>query len=372
MYPLETINQASQQLPAASPAQATDILRQLVREFSNGSYLITSGKIVDETGATTPDFEAVIHAQYKPDPSQPVSIPADTAAVALCICDNMTIADLRAAYDKIKQAKLLKKKPAIDGRSTITLGLIFALKTNLTLNQIADEIEQLNSETPDRIWTDMVAVVSNGILNYQGQFVTQDMGGDWLPPAEGAAAIQTTPIYIVTILKPTGEHTLHAMLHYMMGHLTFFGAAPKLTDITPALQNLPKHGVVRQGYQYNLSGVLRPVPEEMQRDKMMPTIPLLILDLKKKELGQIRYVKWQDGGLIVLKGKLPLEGILIFLGKAEIMQKLRVTKLPDVQLSNILPLNEADFRQMLTNFQQRFKYDHQYTTRKICSSKNLG
>jgi hypothetical protein len=298
MSPLEILNQASQHLLPASPTQAADILCKLVKDFSNGSYLITSGKIVDETGASTPDFEAIVHSQYESGPTQPPGIPAEAAAVAICICDNMTITDLRTAYDKVKQAKSLKKKPAIDGRSTITLGLILALKTNLTLNQIADEIEQLNSGTPDRVWTDMVAVVSNGILNYQVQFVTQDMGGDWLPPAEGAAANQTLPVYIVTILKPTGEYTLHAMLHYMMGHLAVFGAAPKLTDITPALQNLPKHGVVRQGYQYNLSGILRPVPEAMHRDKMMPTIPLLILDRMKKELGQIFYVKWQDGGLI--------------------------------------------------------------------------
>ena len=262
MPPLEIINQASQQLLTTSPSQARDILRQLVNEFSNGSYLITSGNIVDETGGTTPDYEAVIHAKYDPAPQNPSSIPADAAAVVFCICDNMTVADLRAAYDKIKQAKYLKKKPAVDGRSTITLGIILALKTDLTLNQIADEIERLNARTPDRIWTDMVAVVSSGILNYQGQFVTQDMGGDWLPPAEGAAANQTMPIYVVTVLKPTGDYTLHALLHYTMGHLMVFGAAPQLTDITPAIDNLPKHGVVRQGYQYNLSGVLRPVPEE--------------------------------------------------------------------------------------------------------------
>lgn len=353
MSPLEEINQASQQLVTASRSQAKDILCQLIAGFSSGSYLTTSGNIVDETGATTPDFEAVVHAKYDPDPKHPTSIPANAAAVAFCIYDNMTVPDLHAAYDKIKQAKSLKKKPSVGGHSTITLGIILALKTDLTLNQIADEIEQLNAGTPDRVWTDMVTVVSSGILNYQGQFVTQDMGGDWLPPAEGATANQTMPIYVVTILKPTGNYTLHALLHYMMGHLTFFGAAPQLTNITSALDNLPKNGVVRQGYQYNLSGVLRPVPEEMHRDKMMPTLPLLILGPNKKELGQILYVKWQDGGLIVLRGQIPLEGIVVFLSDAEIMKKLRVTKLPDVQLSNILPLSEVQFRQMLINFQQR-------------------
>jgi hypothetical protein len=265
----------------------------------------------------------------------------------------MAIGDLRAAYGKIKEAKSLKKKPAIDGRSTITLGIIVALKADLTLNQIADEVEQLNADSPDRVWTDMVAVMGTGILNYQAQFVTQDLGGDWLPPAEGAAASQTMPIYVVTVLKPTGKQTLHAMFHYLMGHLTFFGAESKLMDITPALKNLPKHGVVRQGYQYDLSGVLRSVPEEMHRDKMMPTVPLLILDPKKNELGQIRYVKWQDGGVIVLRGKLPLDGIVIFLGVQDILRKLRITRLADVQLSNVLPMSETQFQQMLANFQQR-------------------
>jgi hypothetical protein len=208
---LEAINQASQQLRSASPSQATEILRLLINEFSDGSYFVTSGNIVDETGAATRDFEAIIHEKVEVDPKHLASIPADASAVAICILDNMTIGDLRAAYDKIKEAKSLRKKPAIGGRSTITLGIIVALTTDLTLNQIADEIEQLNAATPDRVWTDMVAVIGVGILNYQVQFVTQDLGGDWLPPAEGAAANQTMPIYVVTVLKPTGEQTLHAM-----------------------------------------------------------------------------------------------------------------------------------------------------------------
>jgi hypothetical protein len=48
-----------------------------------------------------------------------------------------------------------------------------------------------------------------------------------------------------------------------------------------------------------------------------------------------------------------LDGILVFLGNQEIMQKLRITRLSDVQLSNVLPLSEAQFRQMLTNFQRQ-------------------
>ena len=96
----ETIDQASQQLRSASPSQAADILRLLIGEFSDGSYLVSSGKIVDETGAATRDFEAIIHEKFEVDPKHPASIPADASAATFCIFDNMTIADLRAACDR--------------------------------------------------------------------------------------------------------------------------------------------------------------------------------------------------------------------------------------------------------------------------------
>jgi hypothetical protein len=73
MNVLETIDQASQQLRGASPSQATDILRQLTSEFSNGSYFTSHANIFDETEATTGDFEAVIHAKFIVNLKHPAS-----------------------------------------------------------------------------------------------------------------------------------------------------------------------------------------------------------------------------------------------------------------------------------------------------------
>jgi hypothetical protein len=67
-------------------------------------------------------------------------------------------------------------------------------------------------------------------------------------------------------------------------------------------------------------------------------------------LSTVQFVPWQDGGVVILKGKLPLEGLLIFLGVAGLRWGGGV-KRNDVQISNVLPINWVNFIQMLQGFQ---------------------
>ena len=68
----------------------------------------------------------------------------------------------------------------------------------------------------------MVAILSQGIINYSVQFPTEQLSGDFLPPAAGALQNYIPPIYVVIVMKPTGEHTLHHMIAFIAVHLTLF------------------------------------------------------------------------------------------------------------------------------------------------------
>src|SRR5262249_1552947 len=69
-------------------------------------------------------------------------------------------------------------------------------------------------------------------------------------------------------------------------------------------------------------------------------------------LATLQFMPWQEGGVILLRGQLPLEGLLIFLGlDAEVLGRAMIMKLPDAQLSSVLPITREHFNEMLARIQ---------------------
>jgi hypothetical protein len=78
-----------------------------------------------------------------------------------------------------------------------------------------------------------------------------------------------------------------------------------------------------------------------------------IEDYKGELLSTIQFLPWQDGGVLLLKGKLPLDGLMVFLG-GEVLAKAGVIRRPpDLQLSYVLPITPANFAEMLNRLQQQ-------------------
>ncbi len=69
-------------------------------------------------------------------------------------------------------------------------------------------------------------------------------------------------------------------------------------------------------------------------------------------LAAVQYLPWADGAAILLHGKLPLEGLLVFLGNAT-AGRGKVIKFEGAQLSYVLPISEADFIAWLTRVQRQ-------------------
>jgi hypothetical protein len=107
-------------------------------------------------------------------PDSRKSIPADVLACAIDVHVNLGIDELRASYNKIAQAKKLAKdspprladKPIADA----TMGVIFSADSNIPLETIAEELEDLNKGHSHQHWVDLVIVLSRGIINYVCQF----------------------------------------------------------------------------------------------------------------------------------------------------------------------------------------------------------
>jgi len=98
---------------------------------------------------------------------------------------------------------------------------------------------------------------------------------------------------------------------------------------------------------------LKPVPRQFYADRYIPPLPVRIEDSGGELLSTVQFIPWQDGGVVLMRGKLPLESILVFLGK-EALSKGGITKLvPGFQLSYVLPIKQADFIEALTRLSRQ-------------------
>jgi hypothetical protein len=345
------------QVAAVGAGTLSAELRAGIERYVGWPYRVASATIDDTDGVVSDSFAAVVYTAKGNSPSAaPMQLPADSVAVVVDATDNLTIESFQVAYARVARAKRLKKSPApkMDSpTTTVTLGVIYAQKSNFPLEVFAEELERLNAETPSREWPDMIVVGSMGAIQYAVQFPGESLSGDYLPPAEGALNNYIPAVYVVIVLRPTGIFTFNKMMSFVVAHLCIFLPGAKLSNFTEFLDDVPKMAVVVSGYQYDLNGNLNPVPRNQYQDRFVPALPFQITDRRGEHMATIQLIPWQDGGAILLRGKLPLFGLLPFFGRQDILKAGVVTRPGDVQISYVLPITPADFGDMLTRFQQR-------------------
>jgi hypothetical protein len=338
--PAKSFYNAGQELAAASGTGIAVALNQILNRSLGWPFRAATGQVVDLQGQKTETFGTLIYTTSEKDsPVEPVEITADALACVVDVSETLDLASFRSAYERIDQVKRLKKSPAPEMKgvphTTITLGIIFTAQTSVPVEALAEELDRLNSQTPSTQWPDMVVVQSKATINYAVQFPGEKLSGDFLPPAEGAFTSGVPAMYIVT---------------FMIAHLAIFSPGTKLPNWANILADTPKDVITLCGYQYNLRGELLPVPRQFYNDRYFPPPPLRIQDPQGNLLSTIQFLPWQDGGVVLLRGKLPLEGLLVFLGKDAL--KGKITR-GDLQISYVLPITQADFNVLLRRIQSQ-------------------
>jgi hypothetical protein len=260
------------------------------------------------------------------------------------------------AYARVAAAKRLQKKPApkLKGNPTtiVTMGLILAQHSDLSMETLAEELDHLNHATPARERPDMLVLTSTGTINYAVQMPGESVTGDFLPPAEGALDAFTPAMYIVIVLRPAADYSLNKMIAFVLAHLEIFSPGAKLPKWIDVLNGVTSQAVTANGYQFNLRGELVPVPREFYNDRYLGPQPFVVEAPDGTPLATLQFLPWQDGGAILLYGKLPLDGLLIFL-RRDALKRAGVVRTAKGQLSYVLPITAADFRRMLLRLQQR-------------------
>jgi hypothetical protein len=327
------------------------------------AFAAQAGCVLDSQGNKSPEFAAIVHTAVlgNKNSSAADGFHAEDVAVVVECVPILDISTLQNTYTKIAAAKAIVKIPRRkDGTvsSDRTLGMIVAKSCSVSLDDLAEELDRLNQQTASANWPDMIAVLDSGTINYAVQFPGGGVLGDHMPPAADVKATHRPPMYIVMALKPTADFTFSKFFSYLVAHLSIFAPAATIPKWPEILEGVTDRSIILSGYQWDGNNQLVPVPPEFRNDRYIPPPPFRIEGPNGDLLAFLQYLQWKDGGVLMLKsmmpkGGLPLEGLMIFLGKEAFQHGGIVRSAPDTQLSNVLPINQQHFQLLLQRIQKQ-------------------
>jgi hypothetical protein len=314
------------------------LLNGLLTRYLVWPFQATSGKAYDATGAESEGFGSLIYTSSR----ALERVPADALACAMDSHQTLTLESLRNSYAKIAKAKSLAKSPVpkTSAKTPIadaTMGIIFAVDSSESLERLAEELQELNKQHSHNHWVDMVVILSRGTINYASQFPHQGLG-DFLPPARGT--VMRAPMYVHIVARAHFPFCLNRMCALLFSYLNFFSPGTALPPFKEMLEGVPTICMPIAAYQMNLSGELVPVPPEF-RFNPFAVVSFRVLDGSGAELGRVSYLPWQDGGVVRVTGKLPIETVLVFAGKEALSEP--VVRFGGDQLSSVIPLSRQQF-----------------------------
>lgn len=277
---------------------------------------------------------------------------AESLAGVIEVIQKLDLDGLRSAYRRIAIAKSLRKTSAPPSPYlNTTLGVIFALDSALPIELVGQHVDELNRTHPSHLWPDMVVLPGCGLLGYACQFPGEAVSADFLLPGKDIGF--GAPMYIHLFGRP-GELTLNRMFSILFMHAALFSPGVKVPDREDILSGAPQTGMTLAAYQSNSKGMLVPATADHYHGGSAFRQPLLrIEDHQGNLLSHLQFIPWQDGALVRLHGKLPLEGLLVFLGP--VAAKAMVIKRPDGQYAGVLPITQDDFKQMVGRNFTRWK-----------------
>ncbi len=353
----ERIRRGGEEARTIGPMHLAGHLRSTLSFLEQWPIRVSHGSVSDGIDAVGP-FAFIAHVSTaRGDQTAAEIISANSCAAVIDAVPHLDLAELARCHRRISAAKLLQrdKPPVLHDRpiSTSTLGAVFAQSTDLPFEVIVEELERLNASVGLNGWVDALLVCNAGLFHFGVQYPgdSRVMGGS-VPPARERAA-NPPPIYFVPVIRPGADQALNRLAFLIAGQLAFF---------SPGYQGPPAKEVLGEGahtpvlrrsaYSFALNGELRPVSNAEAFAHYLPR-PVLEIFHGRKTLGIIDRQVWQDGCVIALRGKAPLEGILAFLPPATGVD-LRVTRTASgLQLSQVLRLGHAEFIEMLNRFQAR-------------------
>jgi hypothetical protein len=324
-------------------SQRGTLLNAFLAGYLPWPFRVNGGKAFDSAGGQSLEFESMIYTS--PDNSN--RVPADNLACVIDVHEKLGLEQLRQSYEKIAHVKSLAKStiPAVSEGVPVadaTMGIIFAVDSDHSIESLAEEIVRLNREHCYRIWPDMVVVLSRGTVSLMCQMPYGKLG-DFLPPARDAS--HRHAMYIHVFARAHAAFALNKMCALLFPHLYFFQPGVGLPPYREILKEMPATGIPIAAFQFNLKGDLVPVPGHMHFDELfLFPLSFQVQDRKGNLLAKVQYLPWQDGGVVRVQGHFPIEGLLVFGGKDAISEP--IIRFQEEQTSGVIPMSRDQFKEM--------------------------
>lgn len=352
----QEIQKAAQALLEATYIPGANIaahLNSTLNQFMTFPFRAGSVRVIDSEGESA-QFDTVIYtSSATQSENQFAEVKADEIACGVQIVGNLGPEELRAGYERIAVIKRLKRTRISGIEYPINdtpLGIIFAVESDVPIEKIAEHMILLNKSHPSSEWPDMVVILTRGTINYAAQIYGEPIKGDFFLP--NITDFPVMPIYVHLFSRGLGLFSMNRMCFFLFMHLQTFSPGTKFPNMDEVLKDVPSLGITHSAYQFNLKCQLVPVTNELylEQDILAPP-PFRIEDSNGNLLSHLQFIPWQDGGVVRLIGKLPLEGMLVFLGN--VATNSRIIRQSEGAISGVLPIREAHFREMLARLQRQ-------------------
>lgn len=319
------------------------LLNTFLGQYLPWPYRADSGRAIDSTGAESSEFESMIYTSL----TAIESVPADNLACAIDVHEDLSLDRLHLSYEKIARVKAFAKTPISTVSQGVpvadaTMGVIFARDSDAPIETLAKELARLNGEHSYRVWPDMIVVLSRGTVNLACQIPYKPLG-DFLPPGRGAS--HRTAMYIHVFARAHAAFALNKMCAVLFPYLYFFQPGVGLPPYKAILKDMPATGMPIAAFQFNLKGDLVPVPTSMRFDELfMFPLSFRVEDKQGNLHAKVQYLPWQDGGVVRVQGKFPIEALLVFAGKSALSEP--IVRFQGEQTSGVIPMSRDQFKEM--------------------------
>ena len=307
----------------------------------NGSNPIDSGLVV-------------IHSDLAA--KSPVA-PIDTVAAVIDCHEVLTLEGLRESYRRLEAVKLATKSAAgatVNAVVDMTTGFIIARTSDISIEDLAAEMAQLNALTLSGQWPDGVAVLSTGFVNYTAEIPGRGESGDFFLPAKGlAGTMAPAAIYISLMVRATAELTFSKVASMVISRVAIFEPGIAVPDYRDFLAGIPRHGMPEVTYQFNLAGRLTAMSQRQVIASRL-NFEAFTIESGSEALGSVQFMEWQDGGVIVVRGRFPILPFFICLKKVVPgvpMSDMQHVGSDKMSVSFVLPINRGQFLRVLGQFQ---------------------
>jgi hypothetical protein len=326
-----------------------------VREFLNGHmpkrFHATKGFVIDADNQMSDHQDVIIYDEqsspvYKYDGSNQI-VSADAVAAIIEVKAVLNKSQLQEAFAKVEEVKRLRKRPigemdqratASDMTTTGTLGIILGFGSDISLEKLAEHCIELNESYEVAHRPDIIALLDEGVINYSAEFVGARNIGDLTVPSDEEFLIP--PCFVHLIARKDGIFSLNRLFTRLLAHLAFYPRRPSIPPFSVLLEGASSVGRPFGTYQFNTE-------KRLVRYEALPSTPsernpvIRIRDkASKEELATLKYIPWQDGGVIQKRGKIPLVGLLVWFTKGEPPRSVQVD---DTELSAVMKITRPEF-----------------------------